>query len=173
MTDKMTPLQRHRCMSSIKSVDTKPEMLVRQWIWREGFRYRLHVKYLPGTPDIVIRKIKTVIFINGCFWHGHILGECYRPAKSNVEFWATKIQKNRERDICNYNTLKSQGWNVLVVWECQLTKKRRQDTLRALSLKLSKILLEFNSIKRYSINCTSNNPMLAAEPMEYQKNIKV
>lgn len=89
----MTPLQRHRCMSSIKSVDTKPEMLVRQWIWREGFRYRLHVKYLPGTPDIVIRKIKTVIFINGCFWHGHILGECYRPAKSNVEFWATKIQK--------------------------------------------------------------------------------
>ena len=124
----MTPLQRHRCMSSIKSVDTKPEMLVRQWIWREGFRYRLHVKYLPGTPDIVIRKIKTVIFINGCFWHGHILGECYRPAKSNVEFWATKIQKNRERDICNYNTLKSQGWNVLVVWECQLTKKRRQDT---------------------------------------------
>ena len=72
MADKMTSQQRHRCMSSIKSLDTKPEMVVRRWLWREGFRYRLHVKSLPGTPDIVLRKLKTVIFVNGCFWHGHI-----------------------------------------------------------------------------------------------------
>lgn len=89
----MTPQQRHRCMSSIKSVDTGPEMVVRRWLWREGFRYRLHVKSLSGTPDIVIRKLKTVIFVNGCFWHGHISGECYRPSKSNVSFWENKIQK--------------------------------------------------------------------------------
>lgn len=162
----MTPLQRHRCMSSIKSVDTKPEIIVRQWIWREGFRYRLHVKSLPGTPDIVIRKLKTVIFINGCFWHGHIMGECYRPSKSNIEYWTNKIRKNRERDICNYNTLKSQGWNVLVVWECQLTKKRRLDTLRALSLKLGEIFLDLNTVKKYSIDSANDGSILAAESME-------
>lgn len=162
----MTPQQRHRCMSSIKSVDTKPEMVVRRWIWNEGFRYRLHVKSLPGTPDIVIRKLKTVIFINGCFWHGHIAGECYRPSKSNIEFWTTKIQKNCERDVRNYEVLKSQGWNVLVVWECQLTKKRRQNTLRALSLKLSEILLDLNRVKRYPVDCMNDDAMLAAESME-------
>lgn len=162
----MTPQQRHRCMSSIKSVDTKPEMVVRRWIWNEGFRYRLHVKSLPGTPDIVIRKLKTVIFVNGCFWHGHIAGECYRPSKSNIEFWTTKIQRNRERDIRNYEILKSQGWNVLVVWECQLTKKRRQNTLRALSLKLSEILLDLNGVKRYRVDYMNDNTLLAAESME-------
>lgn len=166
MTDKMTPQQRHRCMSSIKSVDTKPEMVVRRWIWNEGFRYRLHVKSLPGTPDIVIRKLKTVIFINGCFWHGHIAGECYRPSKSSIEFWTTKIQKNRERDVRNYEALKSLGWNVLVVWECQLAKKRRLDTLRALSLRLSEILLDLNGVKRYTIDYMNDDTLLAAESME-------
>lgn len=170
MTDKMTPQQRHRCMSNIKSIDTKPEMVVRKWLWSEGFRYRLHVKSLPGTPDIVIRRLNTVIFINGCFWHGHIVGECYRAPKSNVKFWATKIQKNRERDANNYNVLKSQGWNVLVVWECQLNKKKRQETLRALSLKLSEILLKLNGVKRYIANCNNDNEILAAEPMENYKN---
>lgn len=166
MTDKMTPQQRHRCMSNIKSVDTKPEMVVRRWIWKEGFRYRLHVKSLPGTPDIVIRKLKTVIFINGCFWHGHIEGECYRPPKSNIEFWTTKIQRNCERDVRNYKALKSQGWNVLVVWECQLTKKRRQNTLMALSLKLSEILLNLNGVKRYNDDYMNDNVMLVADHEE-------
>lgn len=171
MTDKMTPQQRHRCMSRIKSIDTKPEMIVRRWIWKGGFRYRVHVKSLPGTPDIVIRKLKTVIFVNGCFWHGHIAGECFRPSKSNVEFWATKIQRNRDRDIRNYEILKSQGWNVLIVWECQLTKKRRQDTLKALSLRLSRILLDINGVKNYSIDCTNKDVMLAADPIEKYRNI--
>ncbi len=165
MVDKMSPQQRHRCMSKIRSVDTGPEIIVRQWIWREGFRYRLHVKSLPGTPDIVIRKLKTVIFINGCFWHGHIAGECYRPAKSNVEFWTSKIRRNHERDIQNYLRLKSEGWHVLVVWECQLTKKRRIDTLRALSLKLGEILLELNGAKQYATEY-KNNISLVAEPDE-------
>lgn len=167
----MTPQQRHRCMSSIKSVNTKPEMIIRQWIWKEGFRYRLHVKSLPGTPDIVIRKLKTVIFVNGCFWHGHIVGECYRLPKSNIEFWTTKIRKNRERDIRNYTLLKSNGWNVLVVWECQLIKKRRKDTLRALSLKLNDIFLTLNGAKRYTINCTNDDSMLAADSIEPYNNI--
>lgn len=171
MTDKMTSQQRHRCMSSIRSVDTKPEMIVRRWIWKEGFRYRLHVKSLSGTPDIVIRKLKTVIFINGCFWHGHIAGECYRPSKTNVEFWETKIQRNRERDIHNYEILKSQGWNVLVVWECQLVKKRRLDTLRALSLKLSQIFLKLNEVKKYPLNTESNDAMLVAESIEDYKKV--
>lgn len=170
MTDKMTPQQRHRCMSNIKSNDTKPEMVVRKWLWSEGLRYRLHVKSLPGTPDIVIRRLNTVIFINGCFWHGHIAGECYRTPKTNVEFWATKIQKNRERDARNYYALKSQGWNVLVVWECQLNKKKRQETLRALSIRLSEILLKLNGVKKYLDDCNNDNEMLAAEPTENYKN---
>lgn len=152
MADKMTSQQRHRCMSSIKSLDTKPEMVVRRWLWREGFRYRLHVKSLPGTPDIVLRKLKTVIFVNGCFWHGHIEGECYRPSKSNIEFWTQKIKRNRERDVSNSLALRSKGWKVLVVWECQLIKKRRMETLSALFLKLSEILLDLNGAKRYSVD---------------------
>ena len=143
----MTPLQRHRCMSHIRSNDTKPEMIVRKWLWHEGFRYRLHVKSLHGTPDIVLRKIKTVIFINGCFWHGHKEGECFRMPKSNTEFWENKIQRNRERDTLNYMRLKSHGWTVLVVWECQLNKKNRTQTLQALSMRLSKIILERNTVK--------------------------
>lgn len=161
----MTPQQRHRCMSKIRSVDTTPEMIVRRWIWQKGFRYRLHVRSLPGTPDIVIRKLKTVIFVNGCFWHGHIKGECYRPSKSNVNFWASKIQRNRERDIKNYSQLRLQGWNVLVVWECQLIKRKRIDTLGALSLKLGKIFLEINGAKQYSTECKYDS-VIAAESNE-------
>lgn len=144
MTDKMTHSQRHHCMSNIKSKNTKPEIIVRRWIWNDGFRYRLHVKSLPGTPDIVIHKLKTIIFINGCFWHGHIAGKCYRLPKSNVSFWTSKIQKNRERDTINYLLLKSLGWKIIVIWECQLAKDKRIKTLRDLSLELSKTLLEIN-----------------------------
>lgn len=170
MADKMTPAQRHRCMSHIRSNDTKPEMIVRKWLWHEGFRYRLHVKSLCGTPDIVIRKLKTVIFINGCFWHGHIVGECFRPPKSNIKFWETKILKNKERDALNYRTLKSQGWNVLIIWECQLSKKNRINTLRALSLKLSKTILEYNSAVAY--DCEAKRSLVAAEDESSYKILK-
>lgn len=142
MADKMTPEQRHHCMSRIRSRDTKPEMVVRRWLWRQGFRYRLCVKSLPGRPDIVMRKWRTVVFVNGCFWHGH---DCckHRPA-TNARFWHDKIERNRARDARNQALLQAAGWHVLVVWECQLTPKRRADTLRTLDLLLSEIVLRRN-----------------------------
>ena len=142
MADKMTPEQRHRCMSRIHSRDTKPEMVVRRWLWHQGFRYRLCVKSLPGRPDIVMRKWRTVILVNGCFWHGH---DCckHRPA-TNAQFWQDKIERNRARDARNQALLQAAGWHVLVVWECQLAPKRRAETLRALDLRLSEIVLQHN-----------------------------
>lgn len=154
MADRMTREQRHRCMSSIRGRDTKPEMVVRRWLWRQGFRYRLCVKALPGRPDIVMRKWRTVIFVNGCFWHGH---ECQnnrqRPA-TNARFWQEKLARNRARDERNQQLLQAAGWHVIVVWECQLSPKRRQQTLRDLDLELSHIVLRHNvtpTAKRYDI----------------------
>lgn len=118
-------------MSAIKSNDTKPEMLVRKYLHSMGLRYGLHNKKLPGSPDIVLRKYKTVIFINGCFWHGHDNCRYYRLPKSNIEFWQTKINRNRERDKRDIEALRKRGWRVIVVWECELrTKELRQQTLR-------------------------------------------
>jgi len=143
MADKMTPEQRHRCMSRIRGRDTKPELVVRRWLWHQGFRYRLYVKRLPGTPDIVMRKWHTVILVNGCFWHGH---DCqkHRPA-TNAKFWQDKIARNRERDARNQAALQAAGWHVIVIWECQLTPKKRQETLRELDLALSRIILHQNA----------------------------
>ena len=135
----MTPEQRHRCMSRIRGRDTKPELVVRRWLWHQGFRYRLYVKSLPGRPDIVMRKWRTAIFVNGCFWHGH---DCqrHRPA-TNAQFWKEKIERNRERDERNQSLLRAAGWHVIVVWECQLSPKRRKQTLHELDLALSRIVL--------------------------------
>ena len=140
MADKMTPEQRHRCMSHIKGRDTKPELVVRRWLWHQGFRYRLYVKSLPGRPDIVMKKWHTAIFVNGCFWHGH---DCrsQRPT-TNAEFWRDKITRNRQRDDRNQSLLQAMGWNVIVIWECQLSRKRQQQTLRTLDLALSRIVLQ-------------------------------
>lgn len=153
-------------MSQIKGKDTKPEMLVRKWLWHNGYRYRLNDKRLPGKPDIVLPKLKTVVFVNGCFWHGH--EECgnYRPPKTNTEFWRQKIERNKSRDAENYRKLISSGWQVLVVWECQLKKESRVDTLYALTVRLSQILLSTHkpSAKPYYLPVsTSQN---AAEPTE-------
>lgn len=129
----MPPEQRSRCMSAIKSNDTKPEMLVRKYLHGMGLRYGLHNKKLPGSPDIVLRKYKTVIFINGCFWHGHDNCRYYRLPKSNIEFWQTKINRNRERDKRDIEALRKRGWRVIVIWECELrTKELRQQTLQKL-----------------------------------------
>ncbi|MCH5238482.1 MAG: DNA mismatch endonuclease Vsr, partial [Muribaculaceae bacterium] len=98
MADTMTPEQRHKCMAAIKGKDTKPEMIVRKYLHSLGYRYGLHNKKLPGSPDLVLRKYKTVIFIHGCFWHGHEGCKYYRLPKSNVEFWQDKITRNRQRD---------------------------------------------------------------------------
>ena len=130
MTDTMTPEQRRRCMSAIKGKDTKPEMIVRKFLFSKGLRYRLHVRSLPGNPDIVLPKYKTVLFIDGCFWHGHEGCKYYRLPKSNVEFWESKITNNRNRDVLNEVKLMELGWRVIRVWECEI--RRVQD--RALSL---------------------------------------
>lgn len=129
-------------MSRIRGRDTKPELVVRRWLWHQGFRYRLYVKSLPGRPDIVMRKWRTVIFVNGCFWHGH---ECNkRQPSTNAQFWKEKIERNRKRDSRNQALLQAAGWHVIVIWECQLRPKCRMHTLRELDLTLSRIVLERN-----------------------------
>ena len=134
----MTPEQRHRCMAAIKSNDTKPEMLVRRYLHALGYRYGLHNKKLPGSPDIVLRRLRTVIFINGCFWHGHDNCKYYRLPKTNPDFWRTKIEANRARDARTASALRTLGWHVIVIWECSLrTVAQREATLRTLAATLS------------------------------------
>lgn len=141
MADQMTPEQRHRCMSRIRGRDTKPELLVRRFLWRNGFRYRLYDKRLPGKPDIIMRKWHTVVFVNGCFWHGHDCDK-FRLPQTNADFWRAKIDRNRARDAVTVAKLTAMGFNVITVWECQLTKALRQQTLRSLSYTLSQIILD-------------------------------
>ena len=116
-------------MSRIKGKDTKPEELVRKYLFHHGFRYRKNDKRLPGTPDIVLPKYKTVVFVNGCFWHGHYGCRYFVIPKSNTEFWVNKIRKNKERDERQIAELKSLGWKIIVLWECQLKKNIIDDTL--------------------------------------------
>lgn len=117
-------------MAAIKANDTKPEMLVRRYLHAHGFRYGLHNRKLPGSPDIVLRKYKTIIFINGCFWHGHEGCRYYRLPKSNIEFWQTKIELNRQRDIETIEALKAKAWRVITIWECELRNiAQRGETL--------------------------------------------
>lgn len=129
MPDVMTPKQRHDCMSHIRSKNTKPEQLVRQFLWHCGFRYRLHVKDLPGKPDIVLPKYRTVIFVDGCFWHGHNGCKYYTVPKTNTEFWMTKIARNKNRDQEVRRKLEAKGWSVIIVWECQLKKANLEETI--------------------------------------------
>lgn len=124
-------------MSRIKSKDTKPEEIVRKYLFAHGFRYRKNDKRLPGTPDIVLPKYKTVIFVNGCFWHGHKQCRYFVIPKSNTKFWVDKINKNIDRDATNIDKLILLGWNVITVWECELKKDKRKDTLFALQYELN------------------------------------
>ena len=183
----MTAEQRHRCMSHIRSRDTKPELKVRRWLWHHGYRYRLNVKSVPGKPDIVMRPYRTAIFVNGCFWHGHgveiensklksekdVCSEdslaaqiensklksekaadsgvaqiensaCCKIPQSNRAFWVAKIKRNQERDQRNYQLLQENGWQVIVVWECQLTPHQIEHTMREVEL-----LLNSNMLARY------------------------
>ena len=187
MTDTMTTEQRHKCMSHIRSRDTKPELKVRRWLWHHGYRYRLNVKSVPGKPDIVMRPYRTAIFVNGCFWHGHgveiensklksekdVCSEdslaaqiensklkseedvdygaaqiensaCCKIPQSNRAFWVAKIKRNQERDQRNYQLLQENGWQVIVVWECQLTPHQIDHTMREVEL-----LLNSNMLARY------------------------
>lgn len=116
-------------MSRIKSSNTKPEEIVRKYLFSKGFRYRKNDKRLPGTPDIVLPKYKTIIFVNCCFWHGHEGCRFFVVPKTNTEFWVNKIEANKQRDSRKTNDLQSLGWKVIVVWECQLKSKKLNDTL--------------------------------------------
>ena len=117
-------------MAAIKGKDTKPEMIVRKYLFSRGLRFRIQVRKLPGTPDIVLSKYKTAIFVNGCFWHGHEECKYFRLPKSNVEFWKEKIERNIERDKESMQALFDLGWKVVRVWECELRNKaNREDTL--------------------------------------------
>lgn len=116
----MTPEQRSRCMAAIKGKDTKLEMIVRKYLFSRGLRFRVQVRKLPGTPDIVLPKYKTAIFVNGCFWHGHEGCRYFRMPKSNVDFWQTKITRNIERDAETEAELMHLGWKVIRIWECEI-----------------------------------------------------
>ena len=164
MTDKLTPEQRHRCMSLIRSKDTKPEIMVRKYLFACGFRYRIHVKRLPGTPDIVLRRYRTVIFVNGCFWHGHPDCSYYSIPKSNTDFWKNKITRNRERDHEHRVALRDMGWHVIELWECQLRPKVRKENLEGLVFTLNRIALLNFGAKEYAQG--GGEALSAAEPDE-------
>jgi DNA mismatch endonuclease (patch repair protein) len=141
MPDKLTPEQRHKCMASIKSRNTRPEVLVRKFLFAHGYRFRINVKRLPGTPDIVLKKYRTCIFVNGCFWHGHEGCKYYVMPKTNTEFWKAKIERNRARDLDRRIKLRDMGWHVIQIWECQLKPKVREEYLEGLLLTLNRILI--------------------------------
>ena len=124
-------------MSRIKGKNTKPEMLVRRFLHAQGFRYRLHDKKLPGKPDIVLPKYKTVIFVHGCFWHGHEHCKYYVVPKTRTEWWLEKINGNKANDAKVVKALKKDGWKIIEVWECQLKLAKIEKTFNTLLLKLS------------------------------------
>lgn len=138
MTDVHSKEIRSYNMSKIKGKDTKPEILVRKFLFAEGFRYRLHSKKLPGTPDIVLNEYKTVVFIHGCFWHGHDNCKYYVIPKTKTEWWLEKIEKNKANDEANIVKLEEKGWKVIIVWECDLKLKNRDNTLKKLIEELKK-----------------------------------
>lgn len=129
MHDTLTPSQRHLNMSRIHSSDTKPELRLRRALWRRGFRYRVNDRRLPGSPDIVLPKYRTVIFVHGCFWHGHEGCRNYTIPKTHTEFWVAKVARNRERDQEVWRALEAKGWSVVIVWECQLRKVDLEGTV--------------------------------------------
>ena len=141
MPDILTPTQRHRCMSHIRSKATKPEMVVRRWLWAHGYRYRLNVKSVPGKPDIVMRKYRTAIFVNGCFWHGHEGCKQFVLPKTNTDFWQDKIERNRTRDTRIYNELMNAGWQVIVIWTCNLTNDKLETTMQQVAVTLNRNFL--------------------------------
>ena len=147
--------RRHANMAAIRSKDTKPEMVVRRGLWSRGFRYRLNHKRLPGHPDLVLRKYRTCIFVNGCFWHGHHVNlrfddlqsmiensACCKIPKTNREFWVAKISRNKERDKEEQKKLAAMGWHCITVWECELKPSKREETLDSIAFTLNHIWLQ-------------------------------
>jgi DNA mismatch endonuclease (patch repair protein) len=166
--DTLDKKERSRCMSHIHSKDTKPELLVRRYLYGRGYRYRKNDKRLPGTPDIVMRKYGVVIFIHGCFWHGH--DSHLRMPKSNVEFWTKKVARNKERDEENKEKLREMGWCVITVWECQLKPKILSHTLMNLEYYINENYLRLHGDKRAVYSDDEPEMMIAAEDtLDYGK----
>ena len=120
-------------MSKVRSVSTKPEIQLRHALWGLGFRYRMNDKHLPGTPDIVLPKYRTAIFIHGCFWHGHKGCKNYTVPKTNTDFWVAKVARNQERDQEVWRQLEAKGWSVIIVWECELKKAVLDETINRIA----------------------------------------
>ena len=153
-------------MAAIHCKNTTPEMQVRRYLWRNGFRYTLNHPRLPGKPDLVLRKYRTCVFVNGCFWHGHNTtsvtsqetggtrlenSACCRIPKTNTDFWTKKILRNKERDRKTQHQLSQMGWNSITIWECQLKPKQREQTLASLAYTLNHIFLQRKAFFRYSL----------------------
>lgn len=156
--------QRHKNMAAIHSANTKPEMIVRKYLFSHGFRYRLNHPRLPGRPDIVLRKYHTCIFVNGCFWHGHKGCKYYVIPKSNTEFWTNKINRNIARDEKVQKELAQMGWHCITIWECDLKPQKREQTLISLEYTLNHIYLKDHTVS-YSIN-EEEDMLMAAEEMQ-------
>ena len=135
-------------MAAIRASSTKPEIIVRKYLWGHGFRYRLNHKRLPGKPDIVLRKYRTCIFVNGCFWHKHEGCKYFVIPKTRTEFWLNKVNRNQERDIEVKKKLASMGWHSITIWECELKPNKKDATLQSLVYTLSKIFLQDHKVKR-------------------------
>jgi DNA mismatch endonuclease (patch repair protein) len=127
--DNRSKEKRSENMSHIKSKGTKPEETVRKYLFSQGYRYRKNVKNLPGHPDIVLPKYQTVVFVNGCYWHGHEGCKYFVLPKSNVDFWLSKIEYNKRRDKENHEKLGRLGWNVLTIWECEIRHGDKENAL--------------------------------------------
>lgn len=136
MADVHTPQQRSFNMSRVRSKDTKPEMLVRKFLFSHGFRYRLHDKKLSGKPDMVLPKYRTVVFVHGCFFHGHEGCRYFVVPKTRTEWWLDKINGNRRRDAVNEAKLEEAGWRIITIFECELKPKTKDETLGKLLEKL-------------------------------------
>lgn len=141
MTDTKTPAERSENMSRIRSTDTKPEEIVRKYLFSQGFRYRKNDRRYPGKPDIVLPKFHTIIFVNGCFWHMHGCSRSRLP-RSNQDYWKPKIERNIERDAENKQKLEAAGWKVIVVWECELKKSLVDERLSLLCKEIKSNLEE-------------------------------
>lgn len=132
----MTPEQRFKCMSHNQANNTGPELKLRRTLWHLGFRYRVNDKRLPGSPDIVLPKYRSVIFVHGCFWHGHKGCKYYTVPKTNTDFWTAKITRNQQRDQEVWRQLEAKGWYVITVWECELKKPRFEDTVNSVAAEI-------------------------------------
>ena len=137
MVDKFSKETRSHVMSRIRGKDTKPEILVRSYLFSRGLRFRKNDRRYPGSPDIVLPKYNTIVFVHGCFWHFHDGCKYAKMPKSNVDYWKKKLCRNKDRDERNQKELEAMGWNVIIVWECELKKDKREQTLEELYVQIT------------------------------------